>query len=423
MVAALFATLGLLAASATALPCISFDSQWNLYAFGVQGQHNWALGKADDWSEASGAKVTSLDSTNAPPMNGNNTQCFLAQFYNAIYVLDGDSSNPNAVHIFNPNSKTWSIQSISVPEHFDITSAGVILDHDTNVFFGLSGDNLYQLDMSNQVAAKSDPLKWEEVNKPNFKTGGYNPVMAIADNHVFFLNVPGNAAGETNIFVIHFAYFQPDVQAFKPKSGSAFPATGGETASIWQAPGSSPSPQKSFAFFPNDGSATYIVNVLVGISIASPIFKLFQTVLHLGLQSNTTSTIPFPPATPSSGYSAYAGSLDTLVQLTPSGELYYRAISSSSTKASKSTKSSRQSSSSGGWSKINNSLWSEPSASSQIATATAKGGSNSTPQPTASASATASGSSTNAAVEKGVDLWAVLCAPLLGGILAMIMAY
>lgn len=67
-------------------------------------------------------------------MNGNNTQCFLAQFYNAIYVLDGDSSNPNAVHIFNPNSKTWSIQSISGPDHFDITSAGVILDHDTNVF-------------------------------------------------------------------------------------------------------------------------------------------------------------------------------------------------------------------------------------------------------------------------------------------------
>lgn len=399
MVAALFATLGLLAASATALPCISFDSQWNLYAFGVQGQHNWALGKADDWRDASGAKVTTLDSTNAPPMDGNNTQCFLAQFYNAIYVLDGDSSNPNAVHIFNPSSKTWSIQSISAPDHFDITSAGVILDHDTNVFFGLSGDNLHQLDMSDQVAAKSDPLKWEEVNKPNFKTDGYDPVMAIADNHIFFLNVPGNGAGETNIFVIHFAYFQPDVQAFKPKSGSAFPATGGETASIWQVMGSSPSPQESFAFFPNDGSATYIVNVL----------------------SNTTSTIPFPPATPSSGYSAYAGSPDTLVQLTPSGELYYHSISSSQTKASKSTKSSRQSSSSGGWSKINNSLWSEPSASSQIAAATAKGGSDSTPQPTASA--TASASSTNAAVEKGVNLWAVLCAPLLGGVLAMIMVY
>lgn len=186
--------------------------------------------------------------------------------------------------------------------------------------------------------------------------------------------------------------------------------------------GSSPSPQESFAFFPNDGSATYIVNVLVGVLIASPIFKLFKIVLHhLGLQSNTTSTIPFPPATPSSGYSAYAGSPDTLVQLTPSGELYYHSISSSQTKASKSTKSSRQSSSSGGWSKINNSLWSEPSASSQIAAATAKGGSDSTPQPTASA--TASASSTNAAVEKGVNLWAVLCAPLLGGVLAMIMVY
>ncbi|KIO33860.1 hypothetical protein M407DRAFT_65170 [Tulasnella calospora MUT 4182] len=196
-------------------------------------------------------------------MNGNNTQCFLAQFYNAIYVLDGDSSTPNAVHIFNAKSKTWSIQSISAPDHFDITSARVILDHDTNVFFGLSGDNLYQLNMSDQVSAESGTLKWQEVDKPNFKTDGYNPVMAIADNHVFFLNVPGNRAGEANIFVIHFAYFQPDVQTFKAKSGSVFPATGGETASIWQAMGASPSPQKSFAFFPDDGSATYIVDVLV----------------------------------------------------------------------------------------------------------------------------------------------------------------
>ncbi|KAG9010796.1 hypothetical protein FRB90_007640 [Tulasnella sp. 427] len=394
MLAAVLATLGLLAGSAKALPCVSFDSQWNLYAFGVQGQHYWSLGKTDGWTGASGPSVTTVDTTNAPPMNGNNTQCFLAQFYNAIYVLNGDSSNPNAVHIFNANSKTWSVQSIDTPA-FDITSASAILDHDTNVFFALGGNNFYQLDMSSQVTAKSDALKWQEVNKPSFNTDGYNPVMAIADNHVFFLNVPGNDVGEANIFVIHFAYFQPDVQTFKPKSGSAFPATGGETASIWQPFGSSPSPQKTFAFFPNDGSATYIVNVI----------------------NNSTSTIPFPPAPPSPGYSAHAGSLDTLVQLTPSGELYYHSIpSSSSSKSSRFSKFSRQTSSNGGWTKISNSLWTEPTASSQVATATAKGGSNATSQPTATASSSNSSGSKNAAAGKEVGLWTALCASILGGI-------
>lgn len=96
--------------------------------------HHATLITCTPLGESPGPKVTALNDTNAPPMNGNNTQCFLAQFFNAIYVLDGDSSKPNAVHIFNANSKTWSIQSTSAPDRFDVTSAGVILDHDTNVF-------------------------------------------------------------------------------------------------------------------------------------------------------------------------------------------------------------------------------------------------------------------------------------------------
>lgn len=47
--------LSVLPLVARALPCVSFDNDWNLYAFGVQGQYSWALGTQDTWSSASGA--------------------------------------------------------------------------------------------------------------------------------------------------------------------------------------------------------------------------------------------------------------------------------------------------------------------------------------------------------------------------------
>lgn len=69
---------------------------------------------------------------NAPPFDGNNTQCFLAQFFNAIYVLDGDASDPSAVHIFDAASQAWTVQKVS-DGGIDPTSVVVVLDHDTNV--------------------------------------------------------------------------------------------------------------------------------------------------------------------------------------------------------------------------------------------------------------------------------------------------
>lgn len=71
----------------------------------------------------------------ASPFDGSQTTCYLAQFFNAIYVLDGDNSNPSAVHIFDAQNKTWSTQSVSSGGP-DPTSLVAILDHDTNVFCG-----------------------------------------------------------------------------------------------------------------------------------------------------------------------------------------------------------------------------------------------------------------------------------------------
>lgn len=82
--------------------------------------------------------MTALNSTNQPPFNGNNTQCFLAQFFNAIYVLDGDAANPNNVHIFNADQQTWTVQQTKPANGFNPTDVVAILDHDTNVFCELA---------------------------------------------------------------------------------------------------------------------------------------------------------------------------------------------------------------------------------------------------------------------------------------------
>lgn len=107
---------------------------------------------------------------------------------------------------------------------------------------------------------------------PWTQNGAYpNPVIALAENHIHFLNVgtPGQAA----IFVIHFSYSQPEYQIYPPieNGGQAFPSTSGKTASIFKG---DDSVQKKFVFIPDDGSHTYVVDVIV--SIFTPLGSLDQ---------------------------------------------------------------------------------------------------------------------------------------------------
>jgi hypothetical protein len=51
-------------------------------------------------------------------------------------------------------------------------------------------------------AAKSTALQWVDIEKAPYSSD-YDPVMALAQNHVFFLNVPGVTAGSADIYVIH----------------------------------------------------------------------------------------------------------------------------------------------------------------------------------------------------------------------------
>ena len=71
----------------------------------------------------------------------------------------------------------------------------------------LSKGEIYSLDMGLMKAANSTALSWVDVQKPAFDTNNYNPVMALAQNHVHFLDVPGVPAGSAMIFVIHCALY------------------------------------------------------------------------------------------------------------------------------------------------------------------------------------------------------------------------
>ena len=125
----------------------------------------------------------------------------MSQFFNAVYVLNGDAANPSAVHIYDAAAKSWTTQSVNAGT-FDVSSYNAILDHDTNVFYALSKGELFFLNMGDLKAANASGLAWTDVQKAPYDSS-YQPVMALAQNHVHFLNVPGTPAGDAQIFVIH----------------------------------------------------------------------------------------------------------------------------------------------------------------------------------------------------------------------------
>lgn len=69
----------------------------------------------------------------------------------------------------------------------------------------LSQGNLFSLDMGLLNAANSTPLNWVNDEQTPYPLG-YAPVMALAQNHIHFLDVPNVPAGSADIFVIHCAY-------------------------------------------------------------------------------------------------------------------------------------------------------------------------------------------------------------------------
>jgi len=274
-----------------AKPCIAFDASWNLLAFGLDGK-DWSAGTQDTWSGS--GQATDITTSNRPPFNGNTT-CYLSQYTNAIYVLNGDSSNPSSLYIYDAAAKSWSTQATTLGS-FDPSSFDTILDHDTNVFYALSHGNLFSLDMGSLKVANSTPVSWTEDEQAPYPSS-YEPVMALAQNHIHFLDVPGVAAGSADIFVIHYSYFQPQAQAYPLPNGGAFPASFGQATSFFQSQGV----QQEFAFIPQDSSAVYVINVennstqqLAGPTVKDPQATYFASIDSL-VQLSSNGTVSFLP--------------------------------------------------------------------------------------------------------------------------------
>ncbi|KAJ3721417.1 hypothetical protein DFJ43DRAFT_684085 [Lentinula guzmanii] len=369
LVSLLFFSVGSRVAASS---CVAFDASWNLYAFGFNGK-DYNAGTSDSWASGIASDITA---SGRPPFDGSNTTCYLSQFYNAIYVLNGDSSNPSNVHVFDPTAKSWTTQ---------VTSGGptdgysAVLDHDTNVFYVLSDSGeLWFLSFENiTTAAQSSTIAWTDVEKAGFDTTNYQPVMALANNHVHFLNVPGVAAGSADIFVIHFSWFQPD-----PQSYGNFPAQHGQTTSIFEP--ANDGVQLAFAYIPDDGSATYVIDVV----------------------SNTTTSMAGPSTKDSSAI--YFASDAAIVQLTSSGAVNYIPYTNSSSDSSAS------------WSSVKNLVSVAPTSSASSASGTAtKSASGSAASGTSTSSSSSSSTSNGAssmAAQSGSVVAGMMSALLLGTI-------
>jgi len=371
------ALAALLPLLATAVPCVQFDTSWNLYAFG--GSQDVNLGQSSSWAQPN---VTPLTSTGRPPWTGNNTQCLLSEYNNAMYVTGADASDYSKVYIYSFGSNTWSTQSTSSAPTAPQTRSAVVLDHDTNVIFAFTNGGLTQLDMSSITSsAQSSALAWEGVSAPSWGSGySGSATAAQASNHILYFGVPNTAAGSAQLFVVHYAYWQPQAQSFASSSGGqAFPDTAGQAFSIPSGVSGGSAPN-SVVFVPSDFSSTYVIDHWTNPSS----YSSTDGSPYAANLINTTSTLPAPPT--KEAQAAYAASPSSLVQITTSGEINYIANAVGSGKAV----------SGATWSKLNYQLQgatggSASSGSSSSASASASAGGMS------SASASASGTGSRSA--------------------------
>jgi hypothetical protein len=298
LIATLFVAVVQGAAAAGPSACVTFDINWNMLALGF-GEKDYNLGTQANW--ASSGSLTDITTQGRPPFNSVNTTCYLSQFTNAIYVMNADSKNPSSIYIYDATAKSWSTQTTTTGK-FDPSNFAAILDHDTNVFYSYSNGELYALDMSLLKAANSSALPWVDVQQadlsadtsgvatPGAGIAGYQPVMALAQNHIHFLGISDLPAGSAKIFVIHFSFMQ-----LKPQSYGSFPSTHGGAASFFLNEGV----QQEFAFVPDDGSSTYVINV----------------------ETNTTKTLSGPPQ--ADPFATYSASTSALVQVTSDGKVAF----------------------------------------------------------------------------------------------------
>lgn len=145
------------------------------------------------------------------------------------------------------------------------------------------------------------------------------------------------------------SYFQPEPQAYPLPNGGTFPATHGQTASFFQESGV----QQEFAFIPDDGSQTYVINV----------------------ETNTTQALSGP--TTKDANAIYAASITALVQLDSTGALMFLPYQEGNTQTNSQAK----------WTTVGAVASVAPPGSSSSAAPTASASGSGAPSPSGSKSA------------------------------------
>ena len=196
------------------------------------------------------------------------------------------------MYILDFKEKKWSSLPTTLTEDDkpDVNNLKAVLDHDTNTWYGLSDGKLYSLEVGEDLIP-DDELKWKEVGEPPFETDNYEPTIGLASNHLHFIDVPNAKNGEANLFVIHYAYFQPDIQNY-----GDWEQEHGQTASVFKKDNEW---QTKFWFIPDSGKNSYLIDV----------------------ETNTTTTFDGPVV--KDAKASYASSENTLVQLTSTNKLYF----------------------------------------------------------------------------------------------------
>ncbi|KAF7345667.1 hypothetical protein MVEN_01586400 [Mycena venus] len=303
------ASSGVLASSS----CIAFDTEWNLLSFGFHGR-DFNASTSDTWARGNATDITTAG---RPPFNGANTECYLAALVNAIYVFGADVSKPSDVYIYDATAKRWSAQTTSVGT-LDLSSFEAILDHDTNVFYALSQGEVYSLFLGSLTTAQSNPIPWENIQAapPNIAARSYDPIMANANNFIYFFGVPNTPAGEAPIYMIHFSFFPPDPVQFE----GGFPDVRGKATSFFV----DGTFQQQIAFIPDDGSHTFIIDVkanvtqiMAGPSIidsAATYFASTGALVQLSSSGNV-SWLPFSPSNASANSAAMWMPVQSLADL------------------------------------------------------------------------------------------------------------
>ncbi|KAJ3029536.1 UNVERIFIED_CONTAM: hypothetical protein HDU68_011836, partial [Siphonaria sp. JEL0065] len=304
------------ATSIQAIGCTVNDMSQNLYVFGAPyGDIN--LGAASsDWISATAPTTPDLltNIANRPAFDTANPICSYAPYLNYITVLNGDSSKGlSALHVFDVVAKSWTIVPLTgadLPNGSDIAAT---LDHDTNVIYAFSNGYIYRLgdaDKSNLSQLASNPglsIPWlakPVINSQPFDATGYKPVFGQGTNHLHFLGAPGLADGQAWIFVVHYAWWQPEPQTF-----GSFKAGPGQTVYI-PAIDQSKAPAV-FAYIPDDGSATYLIDTktnttttLTGFGKSGPTYRYSATstnIVQLDTASGNLALIPVAGGNVASG--------------------------------------------------------------------------------------------------------------------------